>query len=50
MFPTLFSIKIGKFKEDYSIKLKSDVSPFTVSSLRRVPIPLYNNTYLKKET
>lgn len=38
-FPTVFQ-GLGRLKDDYTIKLKSDAQPFALSTPRRVAIPL----------
>ena len=40
-FPSLFQ-GLGKFGEEYSIKMKQDFKPFCLSTPRRVPLPLQN--------
>ena len=42
LFPRLFN-GLGKISGDYTIKLKPDVSPFCLSSPRRVPVPLQDS-------
>ena len=40
-FSSLFQ-GLGKFGEEYSIKMKQDFKPFCLSTPRRVPLPLQN--------
>ena len=40
-FPSLFQ-GLGKFREEYSIKINQDFKPFCLSTPRRVPLPLQN--------
>ncbi|XP_071093535.1 uncharacterized protein [Haliotis cracherodii] len=39
MFPELFT-GLGKMEGEYTIKLKEDAKPFSISTPRRVPLPL----------
>ncbi|XP_048236436.1 uncharacterized protein LOC125371759 [Haliotis rufescens] len=39
MFPKLFT-GLGKMEGEYTIKLKEDAKPFSISTPRRVPLPL----------
>ena len=42
-YPKLFT-GLGMMKEEFTIKLKDDVTPFAITVQRKVPMPLYAET------
>ena len=42
-YPPLFE-GLGTMKDEYTIKLKDDVKPFTLTVPKKVPMPLYEDT------